>query len=397
MAPLTIAKMRRRLGRPGAHPRTPPATRFSIAGFVVQPGRRLRRLSLLLLLALLLIFAVSVGQSRLAPKPSLSGARDAATALPPAHPSGPPVPPKAAERRSPAGRRGIYLTAGTVADPQHVDDLIAHMLKANFNAVVIDMKEMGGQVVYESRVPLAQAIGARTLTLPLKELLGRFHRAGIYTIARQVVFYDPLLASHLKSAQAPWVLPLDARVVQYNLAIARELAESGFDEIQFDYLRFPDGDGLGGDYESRYRAITRFLQLAQQQLSGLANLSVDVFGRTLWDWNMKKIDPIGQNLEEMSHFVELISPMVYPSHYETASFRDHPYETIQQSLQSGLARGLAMRPFLQAFDLRLPSNMTLVEYIRAQLRAVHKLGFDSYLFWNPSSDYEALWQALASP
>jgi hypothetical protein len=363
----------------------------------MTPLKMKRRLSLLLLLALLLIFAVSVGQSRFATTSSPSGTSNVATATQPAQTASPPAPPKTVARRSPVGRRGIYLTAGTVADPQRVDDLIAHILRVNFNAVVIDMKEMGGQVVYDSHVPLAKAIGARTLTLTLKELLDRFHRAGIYTIARQVVFYDPLLASYVKSAQAPWVSPLDARVIQYNLAIAHELATSGFDELQFDYIRFPDGDGLGGDYAGRYQAIDHFLALAHQQLSGLVHLSVDVFGRTLWDWNTKKIDPIGQNLEEMSHFVDFISPMVYASHYETADFRNHPYETIQQSLTNGMKRRLTMRPFLQAFDLRLPAGMTLIEYIREQLRAAHELGFKEYLFWNPSSDYEALWQALSTP
>jgi len=384
-------QMKRYFRRRKAHLPMSPSSPFDQATSRL-PLHQLRNLGLLLVFILLLTWAVSAGQPGFMPQPK----PESQTIVKPSNPDR-SVPPKSvAPQRSAAGRRGIYLTAATVADPKRVEGLISHMLRANLNAVVIDMKEMGGQVVYDSHVPLAQAIGARTLTLPLAELLGRFHRAGIYTIARQVVFYDPLLASHLKSAQAPWVSPLDARVVQYNLAIARELAISGFDELQFDYLRFPDGDGLGGDYEGRYRAITRFLQLAQQQLSGLANLSVDVFGRTLWDWNMKKIDPIGQNLEEMSHFVDLISPMVYPSHYETTDFRDHPYETIRQSLANGLKRHLAMRPYLQAFDLRLPSDMTLVEYIRAELRAVHELGFDSYLFWNPSSDYEALWQALGN-
>jgi hypothetical protein len=352
----------------------------------------LRKLSLLFLFIILLAWAVSAGQ----PGKSSKAKPEPAAVVKPSTPHD-ADPPKAAEPlRSVTGRRGIYLTAATVADPQQIDDLLAHLIRANFNAVVIDMKEMGGHVVYESHISLAETIGARTLTLPLKALLDRFHRAGIYVIARQVVCYDPLLASYLKSAQVPWVSPLDARVVQYNLAIARELAASGFDEIQFDYIRFADG-ALGDTYEQRYQAIDRFLALARQQVGGLVHLSADIFGRTLWDWNLKKIDPIGQSPEEISRYVDLISPMVYPSHYETDYFRDHPYETIHQSLSNGLRRHLAMRPYLQAFDLRLPSDMTLVEYIRAELRAVHELGFDSYLFWNPSSDYEALWRALGIP
>ena len=349
---------------------------------------RLSKLALLLTLVAGLAWAVSSGQSQPATSPEMPKAQAGSAQTG----SAPPRP--RAKRRSLNDRRGIYLTAGTAANAQKISALIIQLRRADLNTVVIDMKTMAGQLVYPSRLPLAQAIGARALTLPLKALLARLHQAGLYVIARQVVFYDPLLARRLQSPEAPWVSPLDRRAVSYNLAIARELAQAGFDELQFDYLRFPDGDKLGGDYRARYQAILHFLRLARQQLAGRVYLSVDVFGRTLWAWNTKQIDPIGQDLQEMSRYVDIFSPMIYPSHYEEARFRDHPGQTIRESLESGLARGLKLRPYLQAFDLRLPQGMTLVNYIRAQVRAARALGFSSYLFWNPSSDYRALWQAL---
>lgn len=294
------------------------------------------------------------------------------------------------------GRKGVYLNVFAAADAKKVDEIIEIFKASGLNAVVIDVKDNHGIVAYDTKVPLAKTIEARMPLLKLDKLLNKFKREGIYVIARQVVFYDPKLANYLNSPQAPWVLPSNQTAVQYNLAIAGEVASKGFDEIQFDYLRYPDGGGLRGDYSARYEAINQFLKLVHQKLNDRINISVDVFGRTLWDWNIKKIDPIGQQLEEMAPYVDLLSPMVYPSHYENKGFWDHPYETVKRGLQSGLRRGLMMRPFLQAFEMRIPKTMSYAEYIRAQIRAAEELGFDGYLFWNPKSDYTMLWQVLES-
>jgi len=292
------------------------------------------------------------------------------------------------------GRRGIYLTVFAAADAQKVNETIEKLKATKLNTVVIDVKDNHGIVAYDTNVPLAKTIKARTPLLKLEELLAKFKGEGIYAIARQVVFYDPKLASYLKSEQAPWVPPSNPTAVQYNLAIAEEVASKGFDEIQFDYIRYPDGGGLGKNYSVRYAAINQFLKLAHEKLSGGINISVDVFGRTLWPWNTQQIDPIGQHLEEMAPYVDLLSPMVYPSHYENKEFWDHPYETVKRSLQSGLRRGLLMRPFLQAFEMRIPEKMSYADYIGAQIRAAEELGFDGYLFWNPESDYTMLWRVL---
>lgn len=292
------------------------------------------------------------------------------------------------------GRRGVYLNVFAAADTGRVDETIQKLKAAGLNAVVIDVKDNHGIVAYNTQVRLAKAIKAQMPLLKLDELSAKFKRQGIYVIARQVLFYDPKLANYLNSPQAPWVLPTNQTAVQYNLAIAEEVASKGFDEIQFDYIRYPDGGGLGGNYSSRYAAISQFLKLVHQKLNNKINISVDVFGRTLWDWNIKKIDPIGQHLEEMARWVDLFSPMVYPSHYENKEFWDRPYETVKRSLESGLRRGLVMRPFLQAFQMRIPKTMSYADYIRAQIRAVKELGFDGYLFWNPQSDYTMLWRVL---
>lgn len=304
----------------------------------------------------------------------------------------PAVPPSADWQ----GRRGIYLTSIVAARRDRLDELADQVLKYGLNAMVIDIKDNSGIVAYDTQVPLAKTIGAREVRLDLRTLVSGLKRRGLYVIARQVVFYDPKLAMHVKSRIAPWVYPSDPRVVSYNLAIAEEAAAAGFDELQFDYIRYPDDGKLQPIYQARYNTIAHFVKLAHERLRPKINLSADVFGRTLWDWNLKKIDPIGQSLEDLMPYLDLLSPMIYPSHYESRQYWDDPYGTIKLSLEKGLERDLRMRPFLQAFEMRLPTGMTEEQYIRAQIRAARELGFQGYLFWNPEGDYSALWRALAS-
>lgn len=291
-------------------------------------------------------------------------------------------------------QRGLYLTAPALAELDRegeIEEFIAQMREVGLNTVVIDVKDMSGGVTYATNVPLAKGIGALAAQLDLPRLLALFSAKGIYTIARQVAFNDPKLAKFLKSATAPWVSPADSRVVEYNLALAQEVLALGFDELQFDYARYPDDGKLAPIYESRYAALRAFLKLARERLDG--KISIDVFGRTLWEWNEQRIDPIGQQLEELAPYVDWISPMVYPSHYEQG-LRDKPYETVKRALGAGLRRGLKLRPFLQAFKLAIPAGVSYHDYIRAQVRAAEELGMKSYLFWNPRSAYDELFAAL---
>lgn len=290
------------------------------------------------------------------------------------------------------GRRGVYLTAYSLAKPGFLLGILDRLERFGLDTVVINVKDMHGEVSYATGVELAHRIGAAVPRLPLAAILAEVHGRGMYAIARQVVFYDPLLAGFLGSPQPPWVLPTEKAVV-YNLAIARELEQLGFDEVQFDYVRFPDDGPIGLDYSARSVAVEAFLAQAQGQLS--VPISVDVFGRVLWPWNAREIDPIGQHLEGMAPHVDLFSPMLYPSHYVEQELKDDPHGTVRRALEYGMARVTTpMRPFLQAFDMAIPAGMTLPQYIVAQLRAAEEMGADGYLFWHPGSDYNALWAAL---
>lgn len=294
---------------------------------------------------------------------------------------------------TPVEHRGVYLTANVAGNDARLDDIIERSLQFGFNAIVIDVKDNGGTVAFASEVSLAKQIGAVVPRFSLRKLVEKVHRKGLYFIARLVVFSDPKLAKHLGN-EDEWVLPSNGEAVAYNLAIAAEVAASGADEIQFDYIRFPDDGKIGNAYPKRTAAIVNFLQQAQRQFSDKVKLSADVFGRTLWDWNPKGIDPVGQVLERMAPYVAYLSPMIYPSHYEPY-FHDRPYEVVQRSMTVGLERGLSLRPFLQAFDLRIPKGMRYTQYIRDQLKALDELNVKSYLFWNPRGDYSSLWEALS--
>lgn len=289
--------------------------------------------------------------------------------------------------------RGVYLTANAAGDAAWLDGVIAKSTSVGFNAIVIDVKDNSGALAYPSNVPLARQLGAVSPRYDLPALVAKLHGHGLAFIARLVVFSDPLLARHQGRADA-WVRADNAQAVAYNLAVAAEVAAAGVDEIQFDYIRFADDGPLGRPYAERNAAVAGFAAQARGQLGDGVRLSADVFGRTLWDWNPKGMDPIGQVLEQLAPYMDALSPMIYPSHYET-DFQSRPYEVVKRGMGVGLLRGLALRPFLQAFKMRLPAGMTMGQYIRAQLRALQELGVDGYLFWNPQADYTELWSALA--
>lgn len=327
-----------------------------------------------LVIGILVVLLVKVGVER------------GTSAAAPPTPSAPP---------SPHQRVGIYLGSYALARPGALDETLARARQGLLNAVVINVKDNHGEVTYASAVPLARTIAATTGRLDLATLLPILKKNGIYLIARQVVFDDAKLAAYLKSPQAPWVLPTDERVVSYNLEIANEVASLGFDEIQFDYIRYPDGGGLGPGYADRFAAIDRFVERAQALLAGRVLLSADLFGRVMWDWNRKRTDPIGQSLEDMAGHMDLLSPMLYPSHYSEQVYKTNPYRVVKDALAAGKERVTTpFRPFLQAFDMAIPSGMTLEAYIRAQVKAAQEAGADGYLFWNPSAEYSALYRAL---
>jgi hypothetical protein len=308
---------------------------------------------------------------------------------------------------------GIYSTSW-IAGSKRMEELIRFIKETKVNAIVIDVKDDTGVISYPSSVPLAQEIGATSKRAPaMKELVARLKQENIYTIARIVVFKDPILANkHLELAVKNkgggiwrdrkgmiWVDPNCEKVWKYNLDVAKEAIAMGFSEIQFDYVRFlSDGKISQAVYpyskgDSKEDVIRNFLLYAKKDINALGvPLSADIFGLVLTvpdDLN------IGQKLEKIADAVDIISPMTYPSHYPRGTFGIekpdlHPYEVIDQAMKDGLKRlnnhKVKIRPWLQDFNL---GSVYGRKQLQDQIKALADNGIYDYLFWNPNNRYDS--------
>lgn len=294
---------------------------------------------------------------------------------------------------------------------------IARAMKRNgLNAAVIDTKDDWGRILWPSKVPLARKQQKLLLPHP-KQTLETFHKHGIYVIARFVTFKDSRLpyirpdlsarigprARRLLNAQANWLDPYSHEVQDYAIDLALELQALGFDEIQFDYIRFPKGmvSRLGTwlhdtDGTPRSEVILGFLERADRALT--IPISTDVYGLT----TLVDGDPrgLGQSIEDMSRYIEAISPMMYANGMDTYFKNGKVTEGVYNLIQCGLwrartkARGIALRPYLQAY----PNNVEDFfgpEFIARQLVAARRSGSDGFLFWNPAMRMRVVWNGLS--
>ncbi|MCL6589751.1 MAG: putative glycoside hydrolase [Firmicutes bacterium] len=330
------------------------------------------------------------------------------------------TPPASFETPSPTGKRyavpervyGVYSTAWT-AGISKIDSIINFIKENGLNSLVIDVKDDTGIISYPSNVPLAMQIGAGSKRISdIKGLIARVKKAGIYPIARIVVFKDPLLArSHSEWAVRDkngglwkdrkgmiWVDPNNREVWKYNVEIAKEAINLGFSEIQYDYVRFlSDGKISNCIYpfstgQPKEDVIRDFLLYAKKEINALNTpLSADIFGLVL---SVPDDLNIGQKLEKIAAAVDYISPMVYPSHYPSGSFEfkdpdSHPYEVILKAFQIGNKRiqgsQAKFRPWLQDFDLKSHYGK---EQLKAQIKGLKDNGIHDWIFWNPSNRYD---------
>jgi hypothetical protein len=319
-------------------------------------------------------------------------------------------------RLHPFRPHALYLSAYGIGSQTLRENALDLIRAGAANALVIDLKGDRGLIPYPSAIPLAQRDGARALTtIPdLAALVRSLHADGVYAIARIVVFKDnplaaarPDLAVHLGNG-APfrdregmvWTDPFQPEVRDYNIAVAVEAARAGFDEIQFDYVRFPDcAERLRFAGEptqvTRLRAIAALLTEARRRLLPYnVYLAADVFGYICWNFDDTGI---GQRLEEFMPLVDYLSPMLYPSgfQYGIPGYRnpvEHPYEIVRQSLDRARARvggsPERFRPWLQAFrDYAFDRRAFGPEQVAAQIRAAADFGTDGWMLWNPRNDY----------
>jgi hypothetical protein len=320
--------------------------------------------------------------------------------------------------------RAIYLTGWTAGSARGVE-IIRRWRELGGNAVVFDIKDMDGLV----NVPFSHPLAPRRQRPPIRDLpkFLRFLRGlGLQSIARIALFRDehlatrhPELAVQSRRSKAPWresgkqvwTDPSRREVQDYNLALARHAASSGVDEIQFDYVRFPaEGDQQDAEFHfrtarpewTRARVISDFLERAYAELHPLGVLvSLDVFGVMAWERPVD-LDHTGQEIAAMARHCDVLSPMIYPSHFFGMDGYDRPGDAPEHFIGNSMDRfrkitagsDVVLRPWLQAFGWRTKTYSP--EYVHAQIRVAREKGGIGYLFWNARNDYSVAFRALST-
>jgi len=320
-----------------------------------------------------------------------------------------------------ANVKALYVNAWAFGSPR-LWQLLRLADETEINAFVVDVKDDTGCLLYPSAVPTAQQIGAnrcaraRDARARLDTLLVH----GIYPIARIVVAKDPLLAEHrpqwsvhLEDGElwrdrigSAWVDAYNDSVWIYAAQLAEEAVRMGFDEVQFDYVRFPDEPRevmatavfpARRHAETQHAAVRASVAMLAQRLEPLGvPVTFDIFGLTA---SATGDLGIGQVWEDFISVADVVLPMVYPSHYNRGAYgyerpNANPYAIVKRALREALersrphARSAAIRPYLQAFTLgrRLPRYTP--HEIREQIRAAEELGITSWVLWNPRSVYQ---------
>ncbi len=316
----------------------------------------------------------------------------------------------------------LYLSEYGIASSILRNSAFDIIRRGGANAIVVNIKSDHGQLVYPSAIPLAKQIGARNVTTihSLSDLVNTAHAQNIYIIARIVTFKDDPLATsrpqdaiHLPDGSLfhdreglHWTDEFNPEVRAYNIAIAVEAAKAGFDEVQFDYVRFPDSTAkliVSGptDEDHRIQAISSFLGDAHAALVPYnVFLSADIFGYTFWNTNDTGI---GQQLNHLVDKVDYLCPMLYPSgfahgipgHAKPLASSEDIHDTIKLTLDKGIKRTdinpLKLRPWLQAFrDYAFGGVVFGPEQVATQISAAEADHTDGWSLWNPRNVYSGI-------
>ena len=336
----------------------------------------------------------------------------------------------ASRRELASGRTGIYLAAPN-ASTERLPGYFDYLERHGFNSVVVDFKDDFGRVTFHTELDMPRRAGAVEPLVDTDTLLRLARERDIYVIARIVVFKDRRLfrydgyryalwdsrreapwgvfrtVTDLESGETRtvqvehWVDPFSAEVWEYNIAVAEEAAALGVDEIQFDYIRFPS-DGNTEAVQSRYapdgagrvEALEAFLSAARERLD--VPVGIDVFGFNAWS----RMSYLGQDISRLSRYVDVISPMFYPSHFARPFLPAHGYlERSRVIYDEGtrrareIAGGSLIRPYVQAFLIGPELEFEEPEYRRyldLQLEGAARAAADGYTLWNASGRYYML-------
>ncbi len=263
----------------------------------------------------------------------------------------------------PSFYRGIYLTTDTACSPAKFKRIFDAAKSSNINVLGMDV---------QTGSPRERMVPAEHVKMCLDN--------GIHPVARVVVFPGGL-ASY----------PCPDAYIENILDIAENAASVGFKEIQFDYIRFSD-EGRHREslrtvsLKTRYEFIENFFKRARTRLESYGvRIAADVFGRIPHNND----DAIGQKLEVLDPLIDVISPMAYPSHYNRPSYNNNPYATVKEtsSLTLNRMKNAQVVPYIQAFKMKQPVDMSFIEYIKQEIKAVHDVNAHGFFLWNARQDY----------
>jgi hypothetical protein len=308
--------------------------------------------------------------------------------------------------------RAVYVPPDVVRSPTRFEEVLAAVDRTELNAVVIDVKETEGVLYYETDLPAAAEVGAVSddPLYDVDELLRMLRERGIYTIARLVVMKDntlvearPELAVQDSTTGQPWrdnlgdawLDPAAPGVAEYVAAVAADVAQQGFDEVQLDYVRFySDGPlaqadpGLPNFQPMRLAAMRRVLRVISDAIATeRAFLSADVFPIS---FILPNDQGIGQRPDVVMPYVDVISPMTYPSHFGPGVFglpvpNEHPYEVVDGTLaimnEQAAEWPVAIRPWIQDFGYGEFVAYTPAQ-VRAEIDAAEARGAHGWMIWN---------------
>jgi hypothetical protein len=324
--------------------------------------------------------------------------------------------------------RAVYLT-GVMAGSDHGLRIIRHWREVGGNAVVFDIKDSDGIVNIAFDHPLAT--GQRHYISDLPKFIHFLHSENMHAIARIATFRDehlvtthPELAVKSRSTGQPWrengklvwTDPSNPKVQDYDIALAKFVAQAGVDEVQFDYVRFPaEGDQKDAAFNfqtdpptdrpktngvQRSEVIADFLQRAYAQIHPTGALfSLDVFGVMAWQRPVD-LSHTGQDIVAMAKHCDVISPMIYPSHFFGMDGIAHPGDAPEHFISESMDRfklitkdsGVVIRPWLQAFAWRTKTYSP--QYVEVQVEVAKQKGGIGFLFWNANNDYSKPYSAM---
>jgi hypothetical protein len=317
--------------------------------------------------------------------------------------------------------RAIYLT-GLMAGSEHGLQIVRHWREVGGNAVVFDVKDSDGSVNIAFEHPL---VGKHNIYIhDLPKYVRFLHSQGMHAIARIAIFRDerlvlnhPELAVKSRRTGQPWrengklvwTDPSERKVQDYDIALAVRSAQAGVDEVQFDYVRFPaEGDQKDASFVfqtehpkwQRSDVISEFLSRAYAEIhpTGVL-LSLDVFGVMAWQRPVD-LTHTGQDIVAMAKHCDVLSPMIYPSHFFGMDGIAHPGDAPEHFIGESMDRfrlitkgsGVVLRPWLQAFGWRTKTYSP--EYIKTQVQVAKEKGGIGFLFWNANNNYSKPFVAM---